>query len=130
MDCRHPVSYGSCMQAVATRRRTQPPPTWVVFEDLANPGRATGRSWLYLLDDETPPHVLAAQRPTLVVWSSIWTKRPDANIQFDLAGSGSETALRWTLLVEPPAPDDRLFRHMCQRIGELINAGLRYTYGH
>lgn len=90
------------MQAVATRQRTQPPPPWVVFEDLANPGRASQRPWLHLLDDETPPRVLATQRPTL----------------------------RWTLLVEPPAPDDRLFRHMCQRIGELINAGLRYTYGH
>lgn len=118
------------MQAVATRQRSQPPPPWVVFEDLADPGRVSGRPWLHLLDDETPPRVLVTQRPTLVVWSSIWAKRPDATIQFDLTESGSETALRWTLLVEPPAPDDRLFRHMCQRIGDLINADLRYTYGH
>lgn len=116
------------MQAVATRQRTQPPPPWVVFEDLADPGRASQRPWLHLLDDETPPRILATQRPTLVVWSSIWAKRPDANIH--LTGSCSETALRWTLLVEPPAPDGPLFRHMCQRIGEVINAGLRYTYGH
>ncbi|MGZ8177990.1 hypothetical protein ACXVUM_08650 [Williamsia sp. SKLECPSW1] len=69
------------------------------------------------------------EEPSLVVWSSIWVKRPDAHIRFDLTPHDGGTALRWSLMVEPPAPDDRLFRHLCQRIGELINAHLRYTYG-
>ncbi|TCN42436.1 hypothetical protein EV641_1284 [Rhodococcus sp. SMB37] len=28
-----------------------------------------------------------------------------------------------------PAPEDRQFRRICQRIGTLINADVRYTYG-
>ncbi|MGN7158237.1 hypothetical protein ACTHRK_19380 [Dietzia cercidiphylli] len=48
---------------------------------------------------------------------------------FDLNGGRSGTDLRWTLLTEQPAPDDRQHRHLCQLIGTLINANLRYTYG-
>lgn len=74
--------------------------------------------------------VLESERPSRVVWSSLWLKRPDARIAFDLtARADGGTDLRWTLLVEPPAPDDRQFRHLCQRIGTLINANLRHTYG-
>ncbi|MFD0925723.1 SRPBCC family protein [Williamsia deligens] len=117
------------MDAIATRKRNQPAPPHVVFDDLVEPERDAGRPWLHLLDDEVRPQVRLAERPSLVVWSSIWVKRPDAEVRFDLEPGDGGTDLRWTLLVERPAPDDRSFRHMCQRIGELINAGLRYSYG-
>lgn len=65
-----------------------------------------------------------------VVWSSIWIKRPDAVIEFDLPldGTGS-TDLTWTLLVNEPIPDDALVGHMRKRINQLINADLRYSFG-
>jgi hypothetical protein len=37
--------------------------------------------------------------------------------------------LRWTLYVDEPVPDAALIGLMCRRIGQLINADLRYTYG-
>jgi hypothetical protein len=103
----------------------------VIFDDLTTPNRQPRRPWLHLLDDEVAPTVIEADRPSRVVWSSIWVKRPDALIAFDLPAGDRHngTDLRWTLLVESPEPDSRMKRHMCQRIGELINANLRYTYG-
>lgn len=115
------------MDTVATRLNSLPPPAWVVFDDLANPLQHNGRPWLTLLGDETAPDILVADRPSLVVWSSIWTSRPDARIRFDLDGSMDAT-VRWTLMVEPPVHDGQL-RHMGKRIGDLVFANLRYTYG-
>ncbi|MGW0160987.1 hypothetical protein ACWDUN_16925 [Mycobacterium sp. NPDC003323] len=69
-------------------------------------------------------------RPNLVVWSSLWPIRPDLRIRFyltDLPDRGAD--LRWTLLAEEPAPDPEFVRRVRHRIGELINASLRYTYG-
>ncbi|MBJ7291126.1 hypothetical protein [Williamsia sp.] len=40
-----------------------------------------------------------------------------------------EAMVRWSLYVEAPVPDPTLRRHMSKRIGDLINANLRYTYG-
>lgn len=60
----------------------------------------------------------------------MWTKRPDATLQFDLpADSGSGTDLCWTMLVDEPPPDAALIGHMRKRVNELINANLRYTFG-
>nr|WP_279098128.1 hypothetical protein [Gordonia bronchialis] len=101
----------------------------MVLEDLVSPNRQPSRQWLHLLDDEIAPTVLESARPTRVVWSSLWTKRPDAQVVFDLSGGRSGTDLRWTQLTQQPAPDDRQLRHLCHRIGTLINANLRYTYG-
>ncbi|MCX2963152.1 hypothetical protein [Gordonia aquimaris] len=117
------------MDAIATRQRNQPAPPSVVFDDLVTPNRQPGRPWLHLLDDEIAPVVVESARPARVIWSSLWIKRPDAQIMFDLSPGRGGTDLRWTLLVEPPGPDDRQFRHLCQRIGTLINANLRDTYG-
>ena len=64
-----------------------------------------------------------------MVWSSLWVKRPDARIRFDLQPGDGGTDLRWTLFVDEPLPDSKLTKHMFQRIGELINANLRYSYG-
>jgi hypothetical protein len=116
------------MDVVASRLNSLPPPAWVVFDDLVNPLRHNGRPWLTLLDDERVPDVLEAERPTLVVWSSIWTSRPDALIRFDLDGP-MNASVRWSLMVEAPVLDDRQLRHFGKRIGDLVFANLRYTYG-
>jgi hypothetical protein len=50
-------------------------------------------------------------------------------VRFDLAAARGGTDLRWTLFVGDPVPDTGMISHMRQRIGELINANLRYTYG-
>jgi hypothetical protein len=117
------------MEKVASRKRNQPAPPWAVFDDLYDPNRQPVRPWLHLLEDEIAPVVLEFDRPNHVVWSSLWNRRPDARVHFDLVASRGGTDLRWTLYVDEPMPDERLVRHMCQRIGELINANLRYTYG-
>ena len=117
------------MEKVNSRKRNQPAPPWVIFDDLCDPNRRPVRPWLHLLDDEIAPVVVEFDRPNHVVWSSLWARRPDARVRFDLAASRGGTDLRWTLYVDEPMPDDRLARHMSKRIGELINANLRYTYG-
>jgi hypothetical protein len=117
------------MEAIGSRRRNQPAPPHVIFEDLCDPNRQPVRPWLHLLDDETAPTVVESERPHRVVWSSLWVKRPDARVQFDLQPARSGTNLRWTLYVDEPVPDPALSGHMRKRIGELINANLRYTYG-
>jgi hypothetical protein len=114
---------------IGSRARTQPPPPHIVFESLIEPNRDPARPWLALLDDEQPPTILAATFPHKITWSSLWTRRPDAVIEFDLSGDASGTRLRWTLCVNEAAPDDALVGHMRKRFNELINANLRYTYG-
>lgn len=100
-----------------------------MFEALTEPDRPGGRPWLQLLDDEVRPQVLESVRPDLVVWSSIWRKRPDATVRFDLPAGGGGTDLRWTLLVDEPLPDDALLGHLRKRMNQLINAELRYSFG-
>ena len=117
------------MDEVATRRKNQPPPPHVVFDDLVNPGRETIRPWLRLLDDETLPRVIESEPPSMVVWTSLWPERPGARIRFDLTNDGAGTSLRWTLLLDPPRPDDDAVRGLRKRIDRLINFNLRFTYG-
>ena len=120
-----------CVIEVGSRKRNQPAPPHVVFEALTQPDRDPGRAWLHLLDDERRPEIVQAQAPSLLIWSSLWTKRPDAIIRIELpsGGPGDGTDLRWTLLVEEPRPDDALVGHMRKRLNQLINANLRYTFG-
>jgi len=101
----------------------------VVFEALTEPDRDPTRPWLLLLYDERLPDVIDARRPDLVVWSSLWDRRPDARIRFELSQDGCGTDLHWVLLVDEPVPDASLLGHMRRRINELINADLRYTFG-
>lgn len=110
--------------------RKQPAPPHALFEALTEPDRDPTRPWLVLLDDEQRPTVLQAV-PALVIWSSLWRKRPDAVVRFVLSPepAGEGTALRWTLLVEPPEPDPALVGHLRKRLNQLINANLRLTLG-
>jgi hypothetical protein len=118
------------MEMIGSRRRNQPAPPWAIFEDLCEPHRQPIRPWLHLLDDEVEPTVLESDRPHRVVWSSLWVKRPDARVEFDLeAAPSGDTDLRWTLYVDEPVPDAALTGHMRKRFNQLINANLRYTFG-
>lgn len=118
------------MLEAGSRKRNQPAPPHVVFEALTEPNRDPARPWLELLDDEQRPRLLEADKPALVVWSSLWTRRPDAIVRFDLPADGGQgTDLRWTLLVDEPMPDAALVGHMRNRLNQLINASLRYTFG-
>ncbi|WP_458317899.1 hypothetical protein [Mycolicibacterium brisbanense] len=119
------------MVEIGTRQRNLPAPPRVVFEDLVSPRTDGIRSWLHLFDDETAPEVLESREPGYVVWSSLWPRRPDARITFELpqGGTGGGTDLRWTLTVDEPVPPDSLTGHMRKRINTLIHANLRYTYG-
>ena len=123
----HTVAY---VHEIGRRRRNQPAPPHVIFETLTDFDRPGARPWLELLDDEQPPRVLQARASLTVVWSSIWTKRPDAIIQFDLPSDlGGGTDLGWTLLVDDPIPEDAFVGHMRKRVNVLINASLRYSFG-
>ncbi|MFI6264991.1 hypothetical protein [Micromonospora sp. NPDC051006] len=118
------------MLEAGSRRRTQPAPPHVVFAALTEPDRDPARPWLLLLDDEERPRTLDAHEPALVVWSSIWIRRPDALVRFDLAtDGGGGTDLRWTLLLAAPLPDPALLGHLRKRVNQLINANLRCTFG-
>jgi hypothetical protein len=117
------------MLEAGSRKRNQPAPPHVVFEALTRPDRDPTRPWLKLLDDEQRPRLVEADKPGLVVWSSLWTKRPEAIVRFDLGSGGYGTDLRWTLLVDEPRPEAPLVGHMCKRLNQLINANLRFTFG-
>ena len=117
------------MIEIGGRQRTQPAPPAAIFEALTQPNRDPSRPWLLLCADEQPPVVLEAAHPSLVVWSSMWRQRPDALLRFDIAAAGAGSALRWTLTVTEPVPDDALTGHLRRRVNELINASLRYSFG-
>jgi hypothetical protein len=121
--------YGSAVVDIGSRKRNQPAPPHVLFEKLTNPDIDLERPWLSLLDDERRPRILQARKPDLVIWSSLFVKRPDALVRFDLPTGGEGTDLRWTLSVDEPIPDDALIGHMRKRLNQLINANLRYTFG-
>jgi hypothetical protein len=115
---------------IGSRKRNQPPPPHIVCQSLSDPNRDPDRPWLHLLDDEQLPAAITTEPPHTVTWSSIWTRRPDAVIRFDLSTDGSDgTSLGWTVLVNEPGPDDALVGDIRKRMNELINANLRYTYG-
>jgi hypothetical protein len=115
---------------IGRRSRTQPPPPGVVHEALVTPDRDPARPWLFLLDDEVPPRILETVAPTLVTWSSIWVKRPDVTVRFDLTSDGaSGTDLLWTMSADDPVPDAALTGHLRYRLNRLINGDLRATFG-
>ena len=116
------------MIVLGTRGKEQPPPPHVVHEALVTPNRDPARQWLQLLDDEVPPVVLEATAPSLVVWSSIWVKRPQAQVRFDLEQAGQGCYLRWTL-TDVDDPGDALVGHMRKRLNVLVNAELRCSFG-
>lgn len=126
-----PPCHAEPVTEIGSRQRNLPAPPHVVFGDLVSPRSAGIRPWLHLLDDETAPVVLESREPESVVWSSLWPRRPDARITFELpqGGTGGGTDLRWMLTADEPAPDDSPAGQMRKRINTLIHANLRHTYG-
>lgn len=119
------------MLEAGSRRKDQPAPPHVLCAALQQPDRDPHRPWLHLQPDEVRPDVLLVEAPHLVVWSSLWTVRPDARIRFDLshAAAHAGTDLRWTLLVADVLPDPLLLAHLRRRLNQLVNADLRATFG-
>ena len=116
------------MEILGTRAKSQPAPARFVHEALNEPNRDQARQWLTLLDDETAPKIVESEEPSLVLWFSIWPKRPEAQVRFDIEPGGQGRDLRWTLLdVDCPGP--ALVGRMCKRLNQLINAELRYSFG-
>ncbi len=75
--------------------------------------------------------VVESAAPDFVVWSSIWPRRSDVRVRFDLPPDRSEqgTDLTWTLLAGEPSPDQSFVGHMRKRVNELINRDLRLSFG-
>lgn len=73
---------------IGVRERRLPAPPSVVWESLVNPGRPGTRPWLDLLPDEVAPRVLDAEKPTTVVWSSLWPSRPNDEVHLELTEDG------------------------------------------
>jgi len=114
---------------IGRRTRNLPAPPRIVWESLTDPHRLGSRPWLSLLDDEVEPRILEAQKPQLVVWSSIWLKTPDEVIRFEVAPDGySGTTLTWTL-TSPIELDPSVVGHQRFRLNKLLWADLRYSYG-
>jgi hypothetical protein len=119
------------MIEIGRRKRNQPAPPHVVHEALSEPNRDPSRQWFRLADDEAPPAILEGVPPSLVVWSSLWPRRPDVIVRFELPpeSPGQGTALTWTLMCDEPVPDESLIGHLRKRVNTLINADLRYSLG-
>jgi hypothetical protein len=116
------------MLEAVSRKRNQPAPPSVMFEALTEPNRDPSRPWLLLTEEEVVPGIVEIDKPHLVVWSTLWTKYPEAQIRFDLPAGGGGTDLRWTLLVSEPLPPADEIRLMRRRVNELINNNLRQTF--
>lgn len=114
---------------VGSRERRLPAPPHVVWRSLADPHQPGGRPWLRLLEDEIEPRVVTAEEPELVVWSSLWPRRPDDVLTFGLRPAGVETALRWTLTTPDQPPAASLTGHLRYRVNHLLWSDLRLSYG-
>jgi hypothetical protein len=116
---------------VVSRCKNQAPPPWVVFEALADPDRDPYRLWLHPAGGEVRPRIVQAERPHLVVWSSLGLDRPDARLRFDIlpAENNHGSDLTWTLFVDDPVPEASQVLAMRKRVDRLINADLRHCFG-
>ncbi|MCW2633690.1 MAG: hypothetical protein JWQ99_57 [Blastococcus sp.] len=100
-----------------------------MWRSLTDPLDAAARTWLHLLDDEVAPRVLVAEEPDLVVWSSLWPRRPDDVVRFELRPLSGGTAVRWTMTTDAEPPDDSATGHLRYRLNHLLWADLRLSYG-
>ena len=93
-----------------------------------DPHRPGARKWLELNRGEVEPTVIEAERPHLVVWSSLWLGRPHDRIRFVIAPDGGGSRLAWVLETDSVPPDDDAVDQMRHRINFLINGQLRYSF--
>ena len=112
------------------RTRGLPAPPHVVWDDLVARKHEGTRAWVALQEGEVLPEVVESERPGLVVWSSLWPTRPRDSVRMTLEPKNrTETALRFVLLAAgDEAPDERMTRHIRQRVNELLFRELRQSY--
>jgi hypothetical protein len=106
-----------------------PAPPRVVFDSLVEPHQPGARPWLNLLSDEVEPRVLEAERPSRIVWSSLWPNRPDDQVHLELATAREDTLVKFTLLTPEDPPDEGVAGHLRYRMSVLLFTDLRYSYG-
>lgn len=123
------VAYSGEVLEIGSRRRRLPAPAVVVWESLVDFHRPGARPWLVLLSDEVEPEVLKAEKPSLVVWSSLWPSRPRDQVHFELRDVDGETSLRFDLLTPDEPPTESKARDLRKRLSRLLFADLRYSYG-
>lgn len=100
-------------------------PPHVLFEALIHPDQDPNRSWLLLHPDEQHPHVIAAEEPTSLTWSSLWPQLATARIHFELSVNARGCRLTWTLLLQDPLANAGEVRQLRYRINQLVNGNLR-----
>lgn len=100
-----------------------------MWDDLVEAKSTGTRAWLDLLPDEVAPQVLESVRPSRVVWSSLWPDRPKDRVVIEIASSGGESAVTFTLLAAGDPPDDSKTGHVRKRVNHLLWADLRFSYG-
>jgi hypothetical protein len=122
-------AYAGKVIELGSRTRKLPAPPSIVWGSLVDPDQPRARKWLHLLADEVKPKILEATEPVLVVWSSLWPSRPRDRIRLELSLVGTETALKFTLLTPDEPPDSSELRRLGHRIGQILFADLRYSYG-
>ncbi len=115
------------MLVLATRRKRLPAPPHVVHESLRQPNRDPARRWLHLYLDEVWPIISTPDQNT-VIWISIWRRRPDIKIQFQVSSDEADgTWLRFVITAEEEEGDPIV--NVGRRMSRLIFAELRYCYG-
>lgn len=68
----------------------------IVVENLMKPNRdRPGVADVALR--EVAPQMIRQEGAEVIIWSSIWSKRPTAQVRFDVDGGPSGSELRWTL---------------------------------
>jgi hypothetical protein len=113
---------------IASKRRGQPAPPRIIAPMLLEPNKYPDRPWMILLPGEVWPTVLRVREPEYVVWSSLWSDFPEAEIEFDLvADRGGGTDLSWTLWL-PEAPTADVVAGLRYRLNYLVNAQLRFEF--
>jgi uncharacterized protein YndB with AHSA1/START domain len=117
------------VHVIGSRERTLPAPPHVVWRSLTDPNAAGSRPWLRLLEDEIEPRVLASEEPELVVWSSLWPRRPHDVVRLDLRPHDHGTAVRWSMTTDAEPPDESATGHIRHRLNHLLWSDLRLSYG-
>jgi hypothetical protein len=117
------------MLEIGQQTRTQAPPPHIVYDALLRPSRDEPRNWLSLVDDEIAPRILESEKPSLVVWSSLWPDRSEDVVRFEIEPDNSGSRLTWRLLSPDDQPEAGRLGWMRYRLNFLINGQLRFSFG-
>ena len=101
------------MEVLADRVHRYAPPAWRMYEALIG----ERPQWYRAGPREVEPHVLRAERPSLVVLSSPWPAAPDDVIELHISDHREGSAIR--LIWRTPSPPDvrgiAIVRHQLNR---------------